>query len=106
MQALVSKLGTTASLTETLLTNTAILSDPTQPATSPLPLLAAFQAAGDDGVTVTYYSDAAESVSVGSATVATASTDKNTNPTSGKCQQRAFRGIHRVSRGRPLQVHG
>lgn len=80
VQALVGRLGTTASLTKTLLTNTSVLSDPTQPATSPVPLLAAFQAAGDDGVTVTYYSDAAESASVGSATVATASTDKTTNP--------------------------
>src|SRR5262249_34304396 len=54
--------------------------DPTQLAASPAPLLAAFQAAGDIGVSVTYYSDGAESTSAGSATVATANTDKSTNP--------------------------
>ena len=80
VQALRAKLGTTASLTKTLLTNTAILSDPTQSATSSVALLAAFQAAGDIGVTVTYYSDGAESTLVGSATVPTAGTDKNTDP--------------------------
>jgi peptidoglycan hydrolase-like protein with peptidoglycan-binding domain len=80
VQALRAKLGTTASLTKTLLTDTTILSDPTQPAGSPAPLLAAFQAADDIGVTVTYYSDGAESAPVGSGTVATANTDKSTNP--------------------------
>jgi peptidoglycan hydrolase-like protein with peptidoglycan-binding domain len=80
VQALRAKLGTTASLTKTLLTNTAILSDPTQPATPPAPLLEAFKAAGDIGVSATYYSDGAESAPVGSATVATANTDKSTNP--------------------------
>ena len=80
VQALAAKLGAPASLTKTLLTNTAILSDPTQPATSPVPLLAAFQAAGDNGVTVTYYSGGTESAPVGSATVPTASTDKISNP--------------------------
>ena len=80
VQALAAKLGTTASLTKTLLTNTAILSDPTQPAASPGPILAAFQAAADNGVTVTYYSDGAESTSVGSATLTTANTDSTTNP--------------------------
>lgn len=79
IQSLVAKLGTDASLTKTLLTNTAILADPTQTAGSPAPLLAAFEAAADNGVTVTYYSDPAESTSLGSATVPTASTDKTTN---------------------------
>jgi hypothetical protein len=80
VQALAAKLGTTASLAKTLLTNTGILSDPTQPAASSGPLLAAFQAAADNGVTVTYYSDGTESTSMGSATLTTANTDSITNP--------------------------
>jgi peptidoglycan hydrolase-like protein with peptidoglycan-binding domain len=80
VQALRAKLGTTASLTTTLLTNSVMLSDPTQSATALVPLVAAFQAAGDIGVTATYYSDGVESAPVGSAMVPTASTDKNTNP--------------------------
>jgi peptidoglycan hydrolase-like protein with peptidoglycan-binding domain len=79
VQTLVAKLGTNASLTRTLLTNPAILADPAQPSTTPPPLLTAFRAAGDSGVTVTYYSDGAESTPLGSATLATANTDKNTD---------------------------
>jgi hypothetical protein len=77
---LVAKLGTNASLTKTLLTNAEILADPTRPSAAPAPLLTAFQAAGDSGVTVTYYSDGAETTPLGSATLATANTDKNTDP--------------------------
>jgi Neuraminidase-like domain/Salmonella virulence plasmid 28.1kDa A protein len=80
VQTLVAKLGTNASLTKTLLTNAEILADPTQPSAAPAPLLTAFQAAGDSGVTVTYYSDGAETTPLGSATLATANTDKNTDP--------------------------
>ena len=80
VQTLVAKLGTNASLTRTLLTNPAILADPSQPSAASAPLLTAFQAAGDSGVTVTYYSDGAESTPLGSAMLATANTDKNTDP--------------------------
>ena len=80
IQTFAAKLGTTASLTKTLLTNIAILTDPSQPAAAAATVLTAFQAAGDRGVTVTYYSDGAESTPLGSATLATANTDKNTDP--------------------------
>jgi peptidoglycan hydrolase-like protein with peptidoglycan-binding domain len=80
IQAMATKLGTTASLAKTLLTNPAILSDPAQSSTSPAPLLTAFQAAGDNGVTVTYYSDGAESTPLGSATLLAANTANPNKP--------------------------
>ncbi len=81
VQSLTAQLNADASLTKTLLTNTAVLSDPTQAATPPTPLLAAFKAAGDVGVSVTYFSGSLEESAtiVGSATVTTINTDKATN---------------------------
>lgn len=82
IQSMVAELGADASLTKTLLTNTAVLSDPTQAAASPIPLLAAFEASGDTGVSVTYFSGSSEgtTTSIGLATLATANTDQVTNP--------------------------
>ena len=79
---MVARLGADASLTKTLLTNTAVLSDPTLATTPPTPLLAAFKASGDTGVSVTYFSGGLEenTTIVGSATLATANTDQATNP--------------------------
>ena len=81
IQHLAAQLNAGASLTKMLLTNTMVLSDPTQAATPSTPLLAAFQAAGDTGLTVTYFSDSF-ATKVGSATLATANTDQATNPAS------------------------
>jgi hypothetical protein len=82
LQAQTAQLGADPSMTRTLLTNPAVLADPTQPPAPPTPLLAAFQAAADRGVTVTYYSGANEDsgTAVGTARVPTAATDKGTNP--------------------------
>jgi hypothetical protein len=82
IQSLVAQLGADASLTKSLVTNTAVLSDPTQTATPPTSLLAAFQAAADTGVSVTYFSGSLEDTGTGvaSATLVTTNTDKATNP--------------------------
>ena len=82
IQSLAAQLGADASLVKTLLTNTAVLSDPSQPATPPVPLLEGFLAAADVGLSVTYFSGSSEasSTAVGSATVTTANTDLVTNP--------------------------
>lgn len=82
IQAQVAQLGADPSLTRTLLTNPAVLADPTQPLVPPTPLLAGLEVAADRGVTVTYFSGANEDAgtSVGTAQVATAATDKATNP--------------------------
>jgi Neuraminidase-like domain/Putative peptidoglycan binding domain/Salmonella virulence plasmid 28.1kDa A protein len=81
IQALTTQLGADASLTKTLLTNTAVLSDPTQAATPSTPLLAAFKATADIGVSVTYFSGSLEesTTMAGSATATTINTDKATN---------------------------
>ncbi len=82
LQAQVAQLGADPSFTRTLLTDTAVLSDPTQAPAPPTPLLAGFEVAADRGVTVTYYSGTAENAgtAVGTAQVATASTTQATNP--------------------------
>ena len=79
-QALTGQLAANGSLTKTLLTNTSILADPTQTTTPATPLVEAFKAAADEGVTASYYSDAAEQTILGTAKVPTASTDAATNP--------------------------
>jgi len=77
-QALVAQLASNASLTKTLLTNTAILSDPT---TTPVtPLVEAFKSAADQGVTASYFSDSAEQNLVRVDKLPTANTDSITNP--------------------------
>jgi hypothetical protein len=82
IQSVVAQLSADPSLVKTLLTNTAVLSDPSQPAASLAPLLEGFIAAADIGVSVTYFSGSSEggATAVGSATVTTANTDHVTNP--------------------------
>jgi hypothetical protein len=82
IQSLAAQLGADASLVKTLLTNTAVLSDPSQAAAPPVPLLEGFIAAADIGLSVTYFSGSLEesATAVGSATLATANTDQATNP--------------------------
>ena len=79
-QALVDQLASNASLTKTLLTNTAILSDPTLTTMPATPLVEAFKSAADQGVTASYFSDAAEQTLLGVAKLPTANTDAVTNP--------------------------
>ncbi len=82
IQSLVAELGADASLTKTLLTNTAVLSDPTQAPVPPTALLEAFKASADIGVSVTYFSGSSEDSGTGTGPVlvATANTDLATNP--------------------------
>jgi peptidoglycan hydrolase-like protein with peptidoglycan-binding domain len=82
IQSLIAELGADPSLVKTLLTNSSVLSDPTQPPVPAVPLLGGFLAAGDIGLSVTYYSGNLESSAgvLGSATVQTANTDSVTNP--------------------------
>ena len=82
VQNLVTQLSADASLVKTLLTNTSVLTDPTQPPAPAVPLLSGFVTAGDNGLSVTYYSGSLESSAgiIGSATVKTANTDTVTNP--------------------------
>ncbi len=79
---LVAQLSANPSLVNTLLTNTQVLADPTQPPAPAVPLLDGFIAAGDNGLTVTYYSGNLEASAgvLGSATVTAANTDAATNP--------------------------
>ena len=82
VQNQVAQLSADPSLMKTLLTNTSVLTDPTQPPAPPVPLLSGFRAAGDTGLSVTYYSGAQEAAAgaLASATVKTANTDSITNP--------------------------
>jgi peptidoglycan hydrolase-like protein with peptidoglycan-binding domain len=82
VQTLVAQFAADPSLMKTLLTNTSVLTDPTQPPAPPVPLLNGFLAAGENGLSVTYYSGAQEVSTgvIGTATVKTANTDSVTNP--------------------------
>ena len=77
-------------MTTDFLTNTAVLADPTQPASPGAPLLRALEAAAQSGVSVTYYSDASETTKLASgasATLASADTslpDTTQNPARAK----------------------
>ena len=82
VQNQVAQLSADPSLMKTLLTNTSVLTDPTQPAAPPVALLSGFLAAGDTGLSVTYYSGAQEAAAgvLATAAVKTANTDSVTNP--------------------------
>jgi hypothetical protein len=77
-----AQLNVSSSLVKTLLTNTEVLTDPTQPSAPPVPLLNGFIAAGDSGLTATYLSGNLESSGavLATAKVETANTDSVTNP--------------------------
>jgi peptidoglycan hydrolase-like protein with peptidoglycan-binding domain len=80
LQSAVAQLGASAMLTETLLAETTVLFDPTQPAIPPTALLEAYKASADFGVSVTYFSDSSEIAVAGAATLPTADTSQASNP--------------------------
>jgi hypothetical protein len=103
LQGLASNLGANLSLTSALATDTALLTDPSNPGSS---LLGAFLGVGQQGVSATYYASANRTgAALAMGTAATAATTDSTNPNAGKAGTGSahFEGYLQVSTDGPYR---